>query len=148
MMDLQKKRCLLTSKLHRPTISQQAYLYLFKKDFLQNVEFVPTHNLKCGINTTYKRLTAGIQLTYLSDQYSDASNALKDNVSGTLGLIPAYNILDFSSSLNLKKSKLFFGINNVLNNYYFTRRANGYPGPGIIPAQTRNYYITLELSYQ
>ena len=112
-----------------------------------NVEFVPIHNLKCGINTTYKRLSAAVQLTYLSDQYSDASNSIESNISGILGIIPSYHILDFYSSINFKNTKLFFGINNLLNNYYFTRRATGYPGPGIIPAQTRSYYFTLELSY-
>ncbi|MGN6439299.1 MAG: hypothetical protein ACTHMM_22345 [Agriterribacter sp.] len=27
---------------------------------------------------------------------------------------------------------------------YFTRRADGYPGPGIIPADRRNAYVTLQ----
>ena len=41
----------------------------------------------------------------------------------------------------------FTGINNILDNYYFTRRATGYPGPGIIPSQNRNYTVTLQLNY-
>ena len=38
-------------------------------------------------------------------------------------------------------------INNLTNNTYFTRRASGYPGPGIIPSPPRNYYVTLELKF-
>ena len=89
----------------------------------------------------------GLQLTYMSEQFTDASNAIESNVSGILGMIPSYNILDFSSAFNYKKTKVFFGINNLLDKYYFTRRATGYPGPGIIPSPNRNYYITLELTY-
>ncbi len=112
-----------------------------------NVEFVPEHNFKCGLDLSYKKFMAGIQLTYLSNQYTDASNAIDSDISGTLGLIPSYYILDFSSSFHFKRTKIFCGINNILNNYYFTRRTNGYPGPGIIPSQPRNYYLTIELNY-
>jgi len=31
------------------------------------------------------------------------------------------------------------------NNSYFTRRATGYPGPGIIPAEPRTFYTTLQV---
>ena len=46
-----------------------------------------------------------------------------------------------------KNYKLEFGINNILDNHYFVRRATGYPGPGIIPSPPRNYYITLQLKF-
>ena len=109
------------------------------------VEFVPEHNLKSGLNVNFKRYMAAIQLTYLSDQFTEASNSIDSDISGILGSIPSYYILDFSSSIDIKKYKLFFGINNLTNKSYFTRRATGYPGPGIIPSQKRNYFITLEI---
>jgi Fe(3+) dicitrate transport protein len=31
----------------------------------------------------------------------------------------------------------------VLSEKYFTRRAGGYPGPGIMPAEPRNFFITV-----
>jgi Fe(3+) dicitrate transport protein len=34
------------------------------------------------------------------------------------------------------------GVTNFTNNSYFTRRATGYPGPGIIPSDTRTFYTT------
>ena len=37
------------------------------------------------------------------------------------------------------------GINNLLNELYFTRRATGYPGPGIIPSDKRNCYLSLQV---
>ena len=35
--------------------------------------------------------------------------------------------------------------NNLFNEQYFTRRAEGYPGPGIIPSDGRGFYFTLML---
>ena len=43
--------------------------------------------------------------------------------------------------------KLETGINNVLDKVYFTRRATGYPGPGIIPSISRNWYVTLQFKF-
>ena len=135
--------------------TRSRYLRSGSKFIIGNkVEFVPEHNLKCGLNCNYKRFMASVQSTYLSDQFTDASNSRESDISGILGRIPSYHVLDFSSSIDLvslsdkfKKTKLFFGINNLLNNYYFTRRTTGYPGPGIIPSPLRNYYLTLELKF-
>ena len=62
-----------------------------------------------------------------------------------IGIIPSYDVLDISFSYTYKKFKLEGGVNNVLDNYYFTRRATGYPGPGIIPSANRNFYMTLQI---
>lgn len=112
----------------------------------KRVEFIPNINLKTGIKFGYKNFTSYLQYTYLSDQFSDASNAVESNLSGVIGLIPAYDVMDFSLAYNFKQFKLECGLNNVLNNTYFTRRAKGYPGPGIIPSPPRNYYITLRFT--
>ena len=112
------------------------------------VEFIPYVNLKSGLNFGYKNFLAGLQYTYLSKQYTDATNApqdVNDNQRGIEGSIPAYGILDLSASYSYGKFKLEAGINNVLDNTYFTRRATGYPGPGIIPAQPVTWYTTLQL---
>ncbi|ASV29104.1 TonB-dependent receptor domain-containing protein [Maribacter cobaltidurans] len=111
------------------------------------VEFIPAINLKTGLNFGYGNLLGSLQYTYLSKQFTDATNAprdINDNQRGIEGEIPAYDILDFSLSYTYKKWKLEAGINNVLNNSYFTRRATGYPGPGIIPSEPRTFYTTLQ----
>ncbi|WP_046757950.1 TonB-dependent receptor domain-containing protein [Kordia jejudonensis] len=111
------------------------------------VEFVPNINLKTGIRFGYKNFLSNIQYTYLSQQFTDASNAVESNLSGVIGEIPSYDILDISMSYTYKNFKLEAGINNVLNNNYFTRRATGYPGPGIIPSNNRNFYTTLQIKF-
>ena len=110
-----------------------------------SVEFVPKINIKSGINLKYKSINSSLQFTYLSQQYTDASNAIESNLSGVIGEIPDYSVLDMSLSYTKKTYKIETGVNNLLNQSYFTRRATGYPGPGIIPSPLRNYYLTLEL---
>ncbi|EDP96286.1 iron(III) dicitrate transport protein, outer membrane receptor [Kordia algicida OT-1] len=110
-----------------------------------NVEFVPNVNLKTGIRFGYKNFLSNIQYSYISQQFTDASNAVESNLSGVIGEIPAYDILDISFSYTYKNFKLETGINNLLDNEYFTRRATGYPGPGIIPSVNRNFYATLQI---
>ncbi|MEP0674464.1 MAG: TonB-dependent receptor [Nonlabens ulvanivorans] len=109
------------------------------------VEFIPELNFKTGFQLGYKNFMSSIQYSYLSQQFTDATNATDGNLSGVIGAIPAYDVLDFSASYKYNRFKLEAGINNVLDNSYFTRRATGYPGPGIITSPNRNYYITLEI---
>ena len=110
------------------------------------VEFIPNINIKTGVRFGYKNFLASLQYTYLSRQFSDATNAVGGSISGVTGEIPAYDILDFSASYKYKFLKLEAGVNNILDTSYFTRRATGYPGPGIIPSAPRNFYTTLQIS--
>ena len=113
----------------------------------KKVEFVPTTNLKTGIRVGYNNLALNLQYSYISSQFTDSSNAVKGSISGVIGQIPAYGLLDFSGSYTLNRFKFEFGVNNLLNEAYFTRRATGYPGPGIIPSPNRNLYITTQFSF-
>ncbi|MFY7670850.1 TonB-dependent receptor family protein [Tenacibaculum sp. MEBiC06402] len=109
------------------------------------VEFVPDVNLKTGLKFGYKDFTTSLQYSYLSEQFNDANNSDQpDNSNAVRGPIPAYGILDFSASYSYKFFKLELGVNNLLDETYFTRRATGYPGPGIIPSAPRNWYTTLQ----
>lgn len=116
----------------------------------KKVEHIPAVNLRTGLNTGYKNLLASWQYTYLAKQYNDPQNSppFLDSTApgaGIIGELPAYGIMDLSLSYTYKKWKLEAGINNLLNERYFTRRATGYPGPGIIPAEPRTFYTTLQL---
>lgn len=111
----------------------------------KQVEFVPGVNLKSGVRLGYKNLKASFQYTYLSDQFTDATNAREGGVSAVIGLIPAYAIMDASVSYQLGKFRVEGTVNNVDNRAYFTRRATGYPGPGILPSDGRGLYLTLQV---
>lgn len=114
----------------------------------KEVEFIPLLNLKSGLSFGYRNFVGSLQFTYLSEQYTDATNASQnvlDNQSGIRGAIPAYSIMDLSTSYTYKRFKLEAGINNLLNQSYFTQRATGYPGPGIIPSASRAGYLALQI---
>jgi Fe(3+) dicitrate transport protein len=105
---------------------------------------VPTLNLKTGIDFKYKALRANLQWTYVSQQFSDATNAVT-SPSAVEGIIPAYQVLDCSAGYTWKWLTLEASGNNLLNQMYFTRRAAAYPGPGIIPADGRSFFVTLQV---
>ncbi len=113
----------------------------------KKVEFVPNYNIKTGIKFGIGNFIFNTQLSYISNQFTDSSNAKEGNISGIIGEIPDYNIVDFSLSYRLRKIKIETGINNLTNTFYFTRRATGYPGPGIIPSPPRNTYLTLQIRF-
>ncbi|AOW21323.1 TonB-dependent receptor domain-containing protein [Urechidicola croceus] len=130
------------------SVIQSEYVQSDKAGIKGNqVEFVPKLNLKTGLKFAYKNIQSSVQYTYLSQQFSDATNAESDpsGNSGIIGPINAYDVLDASLSYKYKQFKLETGVNNVLNNTYFTRRATGYPGPGILPSSPRNWYVTLQV---
>ena len=108
------------------------------------VEYVPNINLKTGSKYGYKNFMINFQYTYLSDQFTDSSNAIESNLSGVIGVIPSYDVFDLSVSYSLKRIKIESGFNNLFDNKYFSRRATGYPGPGIIPAAPRTFYFTIQ----
>lgn len=114
------------------------------------VEFVPLYNIKTGTGIGYKNFISSVQFTYVSSQFTEANNSKtdkNDNTYGIFGQVPSYYVADFSTSYKWKKWKLEAGITNFTNNSYFTRRATGYPGPGIIPSDARTFYTTLEFVF-
>jgi Fe(3+) dicitrate transport protein len=65
-------------------------------------------------------------------------------MNGNTGFIPAYTITDLTASYKFsKKMNLKAGINNLNDTMYFTRRAGGYPGPGALPGDGRNFFISI-----
>lgn len=108
------------------------------------VENVPPVLFRTGASFGSKRYNITYQFAYQSKQYSDATNT-EVTPTAVDGAIPAFSVMDLSVSYNWKIMTLFAGINNLGNSKYFTRRADGYPGPGILPADIRNYYLTLQV---
>ena len=109
----------------------------------KKVENAPEHILRTGINYYYKGLTVTGQLSYVSSTYADAANTEKPNAAATTGLIPAYTITDFAVSYKMQDYRFKAGINNVTDARYFTRRAGGYPGPGLMPSDARSFYVSV-----
>lgn len=116
----------------------------------KKVEFIPNVNFKTGLNFGYKSFSGSLQWTYVSRQYTDVENSRipdeTDNRNGVIGEIPTYQVMDASFAYSWNRLRFETGVNNLLNSSYFTRRATGYPGPGIIPSEPRNFYFTLQMT--
>jgi Fe(3+) dicitrate transport protein len=108
------------------------------------VENAPLNILRAGLTYTYKGFSATGQLSYVDKAYSDANNTETPTANGQNGVIPAYTIGDLFFSYSFAKYiTLKAGVNNLTNAMYFTRRAGGYPGPGLLPADGRNVFLSV-----
>jgi len=112
----------------------------------KKVEYVPDLIFRTGITYAYKKFSITYQYSYTGEQFSDATNASFTS-SAIYGLIPSYSVMDVSAGYSYKIFGIYTGVNNASNSKYFTRRAEGYPGPGIIPADPLNVYCTLQLKF-
>lgn len=113
-----------------------------------SVEDVPLWNRKVGVTMQYQKLKFKFLFTSLSEQFTDATNERQASADAIYGIIPSYEVMDLSTTYQLRDHiTLEGGINNLTNNMYFTRRASGYPGPGIIPSDGRTFFITLDLKF-
>lgn len=110
----------------------------------KKVENAPSNIFRGGISAGYKRFLLTGQLSYAGETYSDAANTVNVTANWQNGLIPSYTVTDltatykFSKGLNIKA-----GINNLLDERYFTRRAGGYPGPGAMPGDGRTAFLSV-----
>jgi Fe(3+) dicitrate transport protein len=112
----------------------------------KKVEMVPPITLRSGSGLKYKGLSASLQVSYTAEHFSDATNAILTSTA-VEGLIPSYTVADISVSYTWKMLSAEASCNNLFNRQYFTRRAESYPGPGIIPSDGRGFYFTLMVKW-
>ena len=111
----------------------------------RKVEFVPDVIFKTGIAVRKNRFAASYQFSYTGQQFTDATNAYS-TANAIDGIIPSYSVMDISAEYRLSKLFTVYGtVNNIGDKKYFTRRADSYPGPGIVPSDARSFYLTLQV---
>lgn len=110
------------------------------------VENVPPLLFRTGVSFGNPRFNITYQFSQQAKQYSDATNA-ESTPTAVDGAIPAFSVMDLSMSYNWRHFTIYTGINNIADKKYFTRRADGYPGPGILPADKRNLYVTIQFKW-
>lgn len=110
----------------------------------KRVENAPERILRSGFNLTIRDFGFTAQLSHVSACFSDANNTVTPTANGQIGLIPAYTVADIHSQYKINsKLTIKAGVNNLANHHYFTRRAGGYPGPGVLPADGRSGYFSI-----
>jgi Fe(3+) dicitrate transport protein len=109
----------------------------------KKVEYAPTYIHRFGATYNYKKLSTTFQYNSTSAVYTDAVNTSLANAAATVGKLPAYQVMDISFSLKfLSNYNVKAGVNNLTDEKYATRRAGGYPGPGILPGNGRTIFVS------
>lgn len=109
----------------------------------KKVENAPAHIFRGGATFSYKKFSFTPQMSYVGESFSDAGNTLLPSANGQNGSIPAYKVVDITMQLKLKNNiEIKSGVNNLTDEKYFTRRSSGYPGPGLLPADGRTFFIS------
>ncbi len=108
----------------------------------KQVEYAPSYIHRLGATYIYKKLSATFQYNTTAAVYTDAVNTELPNAAATVGKLPAYQVMDASFSLRLLEHyNIKAGVNNLTDEKYATRRAGGYPGPGIMPGNGRTIFV-------
>lgn len=106
------------------------------------VENAPVWINKTGLEFNCKNFSTSLQYSYNSKSYNDAFNTTF-SANGVTGMIPAWHVWDWNATLAFAKQyHISAGVNNVTDERYFNRRITMYPGPGILPADGRTFYVS------
>ena len=130
------------------TITRQGNQLVERSLNNKKVENAPENIIRTGVTYTKKAFTFTTQYSFVSEAFTDANNTIIPTANGVNGLIPSYELIDLSGTYKFNE-KLFIksGINNLLGEKYFTRRSGGYPGPGLMPAEPRNFFMTIGVKF-
>jgi Fe(3+) dicitrate transport protein len=110
------------------------------------IENAPPNIVRGGLSIEHSSFNLTIQYSFTDATFSDANNTSNPSANALNGIIPSYQIWDCNIGWKIKKYLTFAaGVNNIGNEFYFTRRASGYPGPGVMPADGRTLFCSLKL---
>ncbi|TAE72441.1 MAG: TonB-dependent receptor [Bacteroidetes bacterium] len=112
------------------------------------VENAPQSIQRIGASYLYKGFSFTYQYSKVGEVFADATNTETPTTNGVSGKILGYEVMDISASyVFLTNYSLKFSVNNLTNQMYFTRRAGGYPGPGLLPSEARSFYLTFGIKF-
>lgn len=105
------------------------------------VEQAPRLVGRVGLTYALSGFASTVQASHTSKAYSDANNSISPTEDAVAGLVPSYTVLDYAGQLRIGQPyQITFGVNNIANTRYFTKRTGEYPGPGILPGAARSVY--------
>lgn len=114
----------------------------------KRVENAPQYIHRFGTTYYLKGFSATFQLSSIADVFTDAANTETANATGTIGKLSGYQVMDASLSYKfLERYNFKAGVNNIADEKYATRRAGGYPGPGIMPGNGRTIFVSIGASF-
>ena len=108
------------------------------------VENSPRYVHNFGLVYSKNNFSSTLQYRTSGGIFTDANNTQNPSANGVTGWLDGYEVMDFSAEYKwLKNYNIKAGINNLTNQMYATRRAGGYPGPGILPGEGRTFFVSV-----
>jgi Fe(3+) dicitrate transport protein len=107
------------------------------------VESTPQWISRNGLNLKYKTLSMSLLYSYTAKSFADPLNTETPNATGTVGIVPAYGLLDLNATYRVKNLVFRLAMNNLADKQYFTKRPTFYPGPGIWPSDGRSMVLSV-----
>ncbi|MDZ4682171.1 MAG: TonB-dependent receptor [Saprospiraceae bacterium] len=111
------------------------------------LESVPAWTSRNGLNVIWKGIMATVQYSYVDKSFANALNTVKPSANGAVGLVPSYGILDAYVSWRSGRYLVRFGVNNIGDKQYFTKRPTGYPGGGVWSSDGRSVTATVGIGF-
>ncbi len=102
---------------------------------------VPNWHFNWGLNYDHPTgFYANLYAQHVDEQYSNAGNTRNENAAATTGVIPSYKVWNLNFGYIWKKRyEAFFGVRNLFDEKYFTRRDGFFAG--ITPSPDRQVYF-------
>ncbi|MEI7978941.1 MAG: TonB-dependent receptor [Bacteroidota bacterium] len=114
----------------------------------KQVENAPRFINRMGLTYTLKTFTTTFLYSSSSEIYTDALNTELPNASSQIGKIEGYKVMDLSCAyVFMENCNIKTGVNNLTDEVYATRRAGGYPGPGLLPGNGRTFYVSFGVNF-
>jgi len=108
------------------------------------IESVPELISRNGITIQHNKWSISTLYSFTSETYADALNTRNPSITGAVGLVPSYGLVDLNCTYKFSKLvTIKASLNNITDKKYFTKRPLFYPGPGIWPSDGRNFNISL-----
>jgi Fe(3+) dicitrate transport protein len=121
---------------------------LEEKNYKGNtVEYAPQNILRAGITLRYTNLAVTVQTSYTDNVFTDAVNTSTPTANAQNGIVPSYQVYDLNISWSYNRFGINGGVNNLMDERYFTRRSGGYPGPGALPADGRTFFAGISYKF-
>jgi Fe(3+) dicitrate transport protein len=101
-----------------------------------------------GLTYTLKTFTTTFLYSSSSEIYTDALNTELPDPKYQVGKIDGYKVMDLSCAyVFMENCNIKTGVNNLTDEVYATRRAGGYPGPGLLPGNGRTFYVSFGVNF-
>jgi Fe(3+) dicitrate transport protein len=112
----------------------------------KQLEYAPQYQGHLGLEFRFNQWRFQCTGHAVAAVYTDAANTDLPSANAQVGMLPKYEILDASISVDCTRYiALSAGINNAFNTTYATRRTGGYPGPGLLPSPGRTLWATISI---